>query len=442
METLGQKIRALRKAKGMTQSELARGLATASMISQIESDRTMPSAQLLAQIAERLEVDVSEFQRELAGSSEEAHTYRRAKQLAEQGQYEEAIRHFLSLSWPLHSQFRPELVFQDMGDCYLKAGDYEQAARLYDALVFAGFARGDMSSVVRGYYYGALARRRLQRDEEAILYLQRARQALAASGLQMPLRLKIEMTLARLLLQYGPMEQARALYEGILARDAEPMSAVDRAHAHHGLACAAAALGDYGAAVHHARRAIELHEDAGNKALAMRCRINLGAFLRLGGDAAGALSHLADLEHRVSPRDEVLKVALDHELALTYEALQRPAEAVARVSQALSTTRVAPEIRAQLHLLAAALSLKLGDLDRAEAELQALDRLVDERPDVAPPGYLHLKAEVYLCKGNTSEILELCEEAVARAAQCAREPAWSLPDRFWVVPRPNTFPSQ
>ncbi|AEJ43575.1 helix-turn-helix domain-containing protein [Alicyclobacillus acidocaldarius] len=435
METLGQKIRALRKARGMTQAELARGLATASMISQIESDRTMPSAQLLTQIAARLGVDVSEFQKQLAGSSEEAHTYRRAKQLAEQGHYEEAIRHFLSLSWPLHSQFRPELVFQDMGDCYLKAGDYEQAARLYDALVFAGFARGDMSSVVRGYYYGALARRRLQRDEEAILYLQRARQALAASGLQMPLRLKIEMTLARLLLQYGPVAEARSLYEGILARDTEPMSTVDRAHAHHGLACAAAAVGDYRAAIEHAGRAIELHEDAGNRALAMRCRINLGAFLRLGGDVAGALSHLLDLEDRTSPRDEVLRVALDHELALTYQALHQPASAMDRVSRALAMTRVGPEIRAQLHLLAASLNLELGDLDRAELELRALDALVAEHPDIAPSGYLHLKAEVYLHKGSTPEILQLCEEAVARETQRHPERPWAAPDRFWLFPR-------
>ncbi|WP_206880689.1 helix-turn-helix domain-containing protein [Alicyclobacillus mali (ex Roth et al. 2021)] len=435
METLGQKIRALRKARGMTQSELARGLATASMISQIESDRTMPSAPLLAQLAARLGVDAAEFQRELAGSSEEAHTYRRAKHLAEQGHYEEAIHQFLSLSWPLHSQFRPELVFQDMGDCYLKAGNYEQAARLYDGLVWAGFARGDISSVIRGYYYGALARRRLQRDHEAILYLERARQALATSGLQMPLRLKIEMTLARLYLQYGPMEQAKTLYEHILARGEEPMSAVDRAHAHHGLACSAAAIGDYETAIEEAQRAIQLHEEAGNRALAMRCRINLSAFLRLSGKADDALSHLVHLDERINSRDEVLRVALDHELALTYRALDQPRPAMERVSQALAMTRVGPEIRAQLSLLAAELALELGDLDRAESELRSLDHLVQADPSALPPGYLQLKAQVYMRKANTSDIVQLCDQAVNRAAERIPEGSWASPERFWIFPR-------
>lgn len=435
MQTLGQKIRALRKARGMTQSELAQGVATASMISQIESDRTMPSAQLLEHIAARLGVDVSTFQRELAGSSEEAHTYRRAKQLAEQGQYDEAIRHFLSLSWPLHSQFRPELVFQDMGDCYLKSGDYVQAARLYDGLVWAGFARGDLSSVVRGYYYGALARRRLQRDEEAMWYLERARQALAASGLQMPLGLKIDMTLARLYLQYGPMERAKALYEAILARDAEPMSTVDRAHVHHGFACSAAAVGDYECAITHGEHAVELHEAAGNRALAMRCRINLGAFLRLGGHAERALNHLLELEDKFSPRDDMLRVALDHELALTYQALGQLDSALRRVTQALRAAQIGPELLGQLHLLAAELSMALGDLDRAETELRALDRLISERRDVAPPGYLRWKAELVLRNGSTPDILELCERAVSSSRHTVPQRPWAPPERFWIFPR-------
>ncbi|SIS62489.1 helix-turn-helix domain-containing protein [Alicyclobacillus vulcanalis] len=432
METLGQQIRALRKALGMTQSDLARGLATASMISQIESDRTMPSAKLLARLADRLGVDVSEFQQALAGSSGEAQTYRRAKQLAEQGHYREAIELFLSLSWPLHSQFRAELVFQDMADCYFKAGDYEHAARMYDGLVYAGFARGDMSSVVRGYYHGALARRRLKRDEEAIVYLERALGVLHASGLKMPLRLKIEMTLARLLLQYGPMDKAKSLYESILERQGEPMSLVDRAHAHHGLACSAAAVGDYDVAVQHARDAIALHEDVGNRALAMRCRINLGAFLRLGGHPSEALALLRDLAERMSPRDDVLRVALDHELALTYKALGELPLAMEHASHALSMARSA-EMRAELLWIAASVALASGDHGQAEAHIHALDALIAEEPEVAPPGYLHLKAELYLRQASTPDILQLCEAAASRASRFAPSHRSAPGDRFWVL---------
>lgn len=52
--TLGQKIRALRKEKGMTQSALAGTEITRNMLSRIESDNALPSLPTLLYLAERL----------------------------------------------------------------------------------------------------------------------------------------------------------------------------------------------------------------------------------------------------------------------------------------------------------------------------------------------------------------------------------------------------
>ena len=54
--TLGEKIRALRKDKKITQSELVEGEITRNMLSRIESDKALPSLQTLLFIAQKLEV--------------------------------------------------------------------------------------------------------------------------------------------------------------------------------------------------------------------------------------------------------------------------------------------------------------------------------------------------------------------------------------------------
>ncbi|NLV90872.1 MAG: helix-turn-helix domain-containing protein [Firmicutes bacterium] len=60
-QTLGQKIRALRKAKGLTQQQLAEPHFTKSFISQIEKDSAKPSLKSLQIMAERLGKPVSYF---------------------------------------------------------------------------------------------------------------------------------------------------------------------------------------------------------------------------------------------------------------------------------------------------------------------------------------------------------------------------------------------
>lgn len=59
--SLGTKIRELRLANGMTQSELGAGLVTPSMISQIESDKANPSYSVLEAIAVKLKTPLEYF---------------------------------------------------------------------------------------------------------------------------------------------------------------------------------------------------------------------------------------------------------------------------------------------------------------------------------------------------------------------------------------------
>jgi|GEM_PF-6672696 len=65
MTSIGEKIRELRRQRGMTQSSLGQGIVSASMMSQIESGRTRPSYTLLKSIANKLDVPVEYFLNDL-----------------------------------------------------------------------------------------------------------------------------------------------------------------------------------------------------------------------------------------------------------------------------------------------------------------------------------------------------------------------------------------
>ncbi|WP_449621019.1 helix-turn-helix domain-containing protein [Robertmurraya sp. Marseille-Q9965] len=61
MFNLGQAIKDLRQAVGLSQEELASGICNQAQISNLENNNAMPSAMLLNQIANKLGVDMNYF---------------------------------------------------------------------------------------------------------------------------------------------------------------------------------------------------------------------------------------------------------------------------------------------------------------------------------------------------------------------------------------------
>lgn len=136
--SLGQKIRDLRIAKGLTQTELGAGLVTASMISQIEGDKANPSYPVLESLAKRLETPLEYFLADIKTQMEEKSIYLAGRAFRAMEKYEQALQLFEDL-YNRHDLTIDLLALKlDLGECYLHFKRHEPAfVHTKDALTMA-----------------------------------------------------------------------------------------------------------------------------------------------------------------------------------------------------------------------------------------------------------------------------------------------------------------
>ncbi len=91
--TLGQRIKAARRTRGMTQRELASGECSISLISMVEHGRVRPSLSMLRMLAERLGLPLSHFL-DGEGTPAPALLLQRAEALLRQHRFAEALEAF------------------------------------------------------------------------------------------------------------------------------------------------------------------------------------------------------------------------------------------------------------------------------------------------------------------------------------------------------------
>src|SRR5919108_1416883 len=99
VEGLGERVRRLRSAAGLTQTELAAGRFTKEYVSQIERGKTRPNAETVEWLAGRLGVDVALLLTGVSAAERgrwEA-ALARAEALSEQHKYAEAAPEFASV---------------------------------------------------------------------------------------------------------------------------------------------------------------------------------------------------------------------------------------------------------------------------------------------------------------------------------------------------------
>jgi transcriptional regulator with XRE-family HTH domain len=131
VETIGQKIKRLRLEKGMTQSEVADGFVTVSMISQIENGRNTASVELLQHIARKLQVALHELVEDEVEQMEMACQHKLIKVYLETKQPDEAEPLLLRLRERTDlSQAESIELTVELGECYYQQKRYDEALEL------------------------------------------------------------------------------------------------------------------------------------------------------------------------------------------------------------------------------------------------------------------------------------------------------------------------
>ena len=153
---LGERVRALRVAAGLTQAELAGGRCSKEYISQIERGKTRPTESTIALLAERLGVDQGFL---VSGVSTEERTkvetlLARAEALSEAHQYAEAVDAFREARPALEGTWAPSLelrtlsgeawALQQSGEINSALELLRQAREITESTLFSDVDRADV----------------------------------------------------------------------------------------------------------------------------------------------------------------------------------------------------------------------------------------------------------------------------------------------------------
>jgi tetratricopeptide (TPR) repeat protein len=381
MNSVGDRLREARLARGLTQGQLAKGLATKGFISQIERNRTTPSLPKLRLMAERLGLPLGHFTDDK--SPHELTYLRKSAELAVKAQEPERALSLVDegLSLPTTANERAELH-------RIQGLAFEALSRLNDALASlqtaAATAPPDDPELSAAIYadigYVQQQQEQFNAATEANL---RALGWLDASKHADPaLRARVLTNLGRSCYSLGQLEKADDHLQRALDAAIDAESRLRIANAHMALGISARAVGDLARAVEHCNRALDLHSRIGEHRAANRVLNNLGDVHY----AAGRKREATALQQRCLERARELRD--DFEIGVAAGALARYALDDSRVTDALAHAREARQASERsgdhLHLaLTAALEgeavARQGNASIADRHFAFALRLLKER---------------------------------------------------------------
>jgi HTH-type transcriptional regulator, quorum sensing regulator NprR len=369
MNSVGDRLREARLARGLTQEQLARGLATKGFISQIERNRTTPSLPKLRVMADRLGLPLGHFTGDK--SPQELAYVRKSAELAVKAQEPERALNLVNegLALPATANERAELL-------RIQGLAFEALSRLNDALASlqtaAATAPPDDPELGAAIYadigYVQQQQEQFNAATEANL---RALGWLDASKHADPaLRARVLTNLGRSCYSLGQLEKADEHLQRALEAAIDAESRLRIANAHMALGISARAVGDLARAVEHCNRALDLHSRIGEHRAANRVLNNLGDVHY----AAGRKREATALQQRCLV--QAREIRDDFEIGVAAGALARYDLDDNRVDDALTHAREARQASEHsgdhLHLaLAAALE---GEAVERQGKASVADR--------------------------------------------------------------------
>jgi transcriptional regulator with XRE-family HTH domain len=345
MNSVGERLRQARLARGLTQEQLARGVATKGFISQVECNRATPSLAKLRLIAERLGLPLGHFTGD--HSPLELTYLRKSAELALKAKEPAHALALLEEAGPIARTANERADLQRIRGMALDALE-----RLPEALIALQTAAADAppdDPELNGAIYTEIATVLNEQEQfnvaveagrRALLWLDRAKHADPAQ------RARVLTNLGRSCWGLGQLEQAHQFSLQALeaATDAESLFRI--ANAHMSLGVTARATGLFDEAIEHCNRALEIHARIKQERVANRILNNIGDVHYAAGRPAEAWD--AQLRCLVRARE----LSDDFEIGVAAGALARYALDAGKHADAMQFARESQRAaeRSQDHL--------------------------------------------------------------------------------------------
>jgi tetratricopeptide (TPR) repeat protein len=263
-KTLGQKIREWRMRKGITQTELAEGLVTPSMISQIESDKANPSFKLLEGISRKLGVPIDQFLMDMQDKLEYDTRHKLAKSLMSAKQYEKAIQVLEGLAEEAGGDRND--VRKELASAYIYAKQFDKATRLLETMLEEVALDKDRSQAVELLRW--LGRAKMEQYDYVMAkhYFQQALKELAKSeSLDDVTRASLYHNYAATLQFLGELQEAIEYYKKAIAAIQGTPNLQKLGQTYTALGAAYYYMGDYALAAETTRTAITMFRSVNHR---------------------------------------------------------------------------------------------------------------------------------------------------------------------------------
>lgn len=370
MNSVGAKLKQARVARGLTQEQLARGVASKGFVSLVERDLLNPSLPKLRLLADRLDRPLAYFVQDLP--DQDAEYLRKTAELAlRAGEPDRALKLVEeSAGLPMTANQRADLE-RLRGVALLAKGRQAKAlASLYRAAELVPPDDPELSAAIFTEIGAALGNAErfsasLETNLRALQFLDRAKHG------DPDLRARLLTNLANDSYRLGDTDGAIDYLKQALevATDAESLFRL--ANAHMGIGIAARAAGDLARAISHCDRALSLHRRIGQFKIANQILHNLGeAYFSSGNLRQAKRSQSECLERARQLKDTAAIAAATTELA-------RYALAEGKIDEAIRFARdgQVAAIAAQDHLFqAAGMALEASALEK-KGQPHKTDRL-------------------------------------------------------------------
>ncbi|KEO85121.1 helix-turn-helix domain-containing protein [Tumebacillus flagellatus] len=326
METFGQRLRILRMKKGLTQTQLAEGICTPSMLSQVEGDKARPSYHILTKLAEKLEIPVDELIGNLEMNMVLVSEYKLAKGILASGEYAAALPLIKNVIERNNGKLDFFMIRYDYGFCLLQLHQLQEAEETFQLLLdYANSNQGSPVMAVRVLHMLGQVELKRKRYQIAEHYLSKGLAQLEAYEIRdVHLQCSLLLALGEVQQKAGGLKQAVATLQRAVPLFEEREDLQGLGALYMKLAKSSHEDGEYEQAADFAQRATWCYEAVNDREEKVVLELRLAVIQREKGNYDKAVEGLqkAAEEFRGMKREEDAGVAMT-ELGRTYLASGR-----------------------------------------------------------------------------------------------------------------------